>query len=271
MTIGDFKKMYFPTGSSEEKKEVLFKMADVYRSMIEHECRVIDSRTTWFLTLNGFLFAAFGIILAYYKDYHSFLIFISLAFAFIACLLAILVYKRGMDSAGRSIYCIHKRWLGFLENYIGYRLSPTELNDDYHVPPIWGRISKEFAASLQNDKGSDKENNSKYYWLIEKCGKLFDDVWGLLCGNDNADALKGRSPKRLAPVMIIAWIVLSAVVVIFNILWGVEILEKPVQNNSVATTSYTSQDGTPSQVTTNYGSLNFNVEINPNIENRSDQ
>ena len=125
MTIDDFKTLYFHNDSSEKKKEVLFKMADIYRGMIEHESHLINYRTTWFLTLNGFLFAAFGIILAYYKGSHEFLISISLAFTFVGYVLAFWVYKEGIDAAGKARIYIHTRWLLFLKTFFDYSLPPA--------------------------------------------------------------------------------------------------------------------------------------------------
>ena len=185
MTDDDFKKLYFSNDNdSEQKRKVLFEMASIYRNLYENECRFIDYRTTWFLALNGFLFTAFGIILAYYKGSHCFLISISLVFAALGCVFAFYIYRRGMNSAGKAIFHIHTRWLNFLETFFGYPLSATELNTNYYVPPISGLVKGEFFLDIQKHK---------------KAGDFTRN-------------------KRLVYVMAGAWIILFSVVLIFNVI-----------------------------------------------------
>jgi len=217
----EFRKMYH--GDDPEKREVLFKMADAYREMINIEHRLIDHRATWFLTLNGFLFAAFGIILAYYKGSHCFLIFVSLVFAVVGYVLAQCVYKKGIESAGEAISNIHIRWLNFLKTFFDY--SPENLNEDCYVPPIMGRLSGECMADIQNGK--------------------------------QTNALAGRSPDFLAHVMAWAWIALFAVVFIFN---TAPCLKQSVSNNPTCPITHVSQGGTANLINLNYDS---NVEMNP--------
>ena len=209
MKLDDFKKMYH-SDDMEQNRKILFEMAAICRDMIGIEIRLIDQRITRFLTVNGFLFTSLGIILNAYKDFPRILIFVSLAFAVLGSVLAIWVYKRGLDNSAKTILHTHTRWLDFLKTFFDYSLPLGELNTNYCVPPIAGLIRNEFVSDIQNRRIT----NSSHIL---------------------------RSPIRLAHVMAIAWITLFLVVLLYN---TVPCLKEFVLNNPTSPASCASQGGT---------------------------
>ena len=234
----DFKNMYLSDDPEQKRKsKVLFKMAEVYRDLGQIESRIIDNKTTWFVGLNAFLFAALGVILANYRGEHLFLIVTSLVFAILGCVLAIWVYRAGMNNACEGIFHLQTRWIEFLNICYDCELLPTQLNTNCYLPPIMGHV-----RSINDYISADFDSN------LQKIREASGRVWL-------------RTPRRLAHVMAGAWIALFIVVLIFN---AVPCLKQSVQNCSSCSTLYASQGGTASPITSNYGSLHFNVEVNPN-------
>ena len=229
MTEGNFKEIYHTDSDDPElKRKALLEMATYYRDMLDHENRLVDYRTKWFLTLNGFLFAAFGIILAYYNGSHGFLISISLVFSVVGCILALKIFRDGLNGADKAGVLLLERWEKFLKTFFNYQITNHAFNEEFFTPPIGGLVSE----------------GDKYIKRLQ-------------------DAKDGKLSLGDLPLLMTgAWIALFIVVLIFN---AVPCLRPSVSKCPVCPAVCALQDGAASPITTttNYGSLNLNVEINP--------
>jgi len=173
-----FKEIYFPNDNNEDKNKTLFAMAVVYREMIDIENRLMNNRTTWFLTFNGFLFAALSIILAYYKDHPGFLIFVSLVFVFCGCIHALWVFRQEVDNGHAALAYTRSRWKAFVNAFYGYKIS--DLSKDFFVPPIIGlSIDQDDPETIDNVIQERKKTN---LWEYKKTPLAYTmaSVWCLL-------------------------------------------------------------------------------------------
>jgi len=229
MTIDDFKKMYYSNDDNPEKKRmVLFEMAAIYRSMIEYENRLINDRTKWFLSLNGFLFAALGIMLASGKVASGFLICVSFVFAALGCVLALRIFREGILVAFKASRSIQDRWKEFLNTFFNYPIS--NLNNDFYVPLIIGYTD-------ENPPIDDSKNRRDYEprYVLE----------------------------LLARVMASAWIVLFVVVFSFNVL---SCLPQSVADHP--SSSCASQGDSANSAITDYSSVSFKLETSIKTEGK---
>ncbi len=118
------------------KGDTLIQIGEKYRELIDTENRLINNRTTWFLTFNGFLFAAYGVIFSnnaagmYDSILLSFLAFFGIVIAWIFWGEVLLGHI--------AIVLLVARWKQFLKEYIPCPMISFEIDKDHYFPPIIG-------------------------------------------------------------------------------------------------------------------------------------
>jgi len=182
MEIDDFKAMYHSTEESDKQKsKVLLDMAACYREMIECENRLINHRTTWFLTSNGFLFATLGIIMANFKDYPGFLMGASLVLTFLGVVLA-WIYRCQILDANNATVDILARWLFFVKDFFGYTIA--DFNTEHRIPPIIGNAPEGMAKKILTHPIEKVKEEPSFHSLgsvFQSLHKVMIIAWSALC------------------------------------------------------------------------------------------